>query len=183
LSRQRRQVPRARGPVGHGLALMAREYVHGPTTRCRPASRRPPVRRPGSVRSIRPARRKAAGFVLCDPGSSIPRPRSSADQSGQLLPGGSGVRVSPRVPCVRSSAAERRSLKPRRGGSSPLGRTTYHYAGVVQQDRWPPFKRRRCTFESCRRHQEHRASRTPAGPPKPRAARFDSWARYHAGVV
>jgi hypothetical protein len=41
---------------------------------------------------------------------SSPCPRSSADQSGRLLPGGSGVRIFPRAPSRRSSTGQSRSF-------------------------------------------------------------------------
>ncbi len=44
--------------------------VHGLATQCWSASRRSPVRSRGSIKSIGSARRAAAGFVFCDPGSA-----------------------------------------------------------------------------------------------------------------
>lgn len=97
-------------------------------------------------------------------GSSTSTPAQLDGPSGRLLPGRMGVQVSPRAPSwACSSAAERRSLKPRCAGSSPVGGTTRPLSSADQST----GLRTRVSGVRISQGVPRCASRTPAWPPKP----------------
>ena len=94
-------------------------------------------------------------------------PRSSADQSGRLLSGGSGVQVTPRAPTrmVGRAVRQRGANASRPFGSRRFDPCTIRHAGVAQwQSRCLPSRRREFDSRCPLQHRHVRLAAEDTGP-------------------